>query len=45
MIVTMEKLNLFDFRINSLMTQKKDILGDLPDEFKLTKNQKNETEE
>jgi len=45
MIVTIEKINLYDFRINSLMKYKKNILGDLPYEFRPVKNQKSETEE
>ncbi len=45
MIVTMDKINLLDFRINSFMKGKKEVLGDLPQEFRPVRNYKNENEE
>ncbi len=45
MIVTMGKINLLDFRINSFMKGKKEVLGDMLEEFRTVRNQKNENEE
>jgi hypothetical protein len=38
MIVTMGKINLLDFRINSFMKGKKEVLGDMLEEFRTVRN-------